>query len=380
MTNELFERVCKHRNRFHRFPELSFEEYKTQKYILETLARLGIEAEQCTDTGVVATVGQGDRCVALRADIDALPIEEETDFEFKSEHPGIMHACGHDMHAAMLLGAAEYLKKNESKLTRKVKLIFQPGEEMQPGGAKKMIEAGVLENPVPDLIYGLHIYPETDTGTISLAEGPVMASTNEIYITVHGEGCHAARPHLGKDPVLASAALINYYQSIITKFRNPIEPAVLTIASIDGRSVINAIPDKVTMKGVIRTFSEKVKRDIVTAIEAQSPKIAGAYGCTFELDTVWGYPVLINESKATERAKEIAVGTVEEVNVLDFEPKMWAEDFARYTEIIPGAFIFVGAKPARLDSMPGLHNSKMLPDEEALKTGTDFLINLALRG
>jgi amidohydrolase len=197
-------------------------------------------------------------------------------------------------------------------------------------------------------------------------------------MTIKGSGCHAAQPHLGNDPILTAAHLISYYQSIITKFRNPLEPAVLSITSIDGRSVVNAIPDKVEMKGVIRTFNDEVKKDIVRAIEEKSPHICALYGCTFELKTIWGYPAVINNVQTTNKARDIAIQAVGKENVLPFEPKMWAEDFAQYQQTVPGTFVFLGVKPKGQKTMPPLHNAKLLPDTDALKTGVEFLARIGL--
>ncbi len=375
---EIQVRVLKHRNHLHQFPELSFKEYKTQEYIISELNRIGIPNQKMAGTGVVGLIGKSEKCIALRADIDALPIVEETGYEFSSKNEGVMHACGHDFHTSMLLGAAEVLKENEDKLNCQIKLIFQPGEECQPGGASIMIKEGVLENPKVEEIYGIHVFPEAETGTISMVEGPVMASTNEFYITIKGKGCHAAQPHIGKDPILAAAQLINHYQTLITKYRDPIDPAVITVASIDGRSAVNAIPDTVKMEGVIRTFNDDLKKEIVDLIEKNSTRICETYGCEFELRTIWGYPTLVNDKNAVRKAEEIAEKTVGKEKVLVFKPKMWAEDFSKYAQEVPGAFVFLGVKPKEIDEMPPLHNSKLLPDIEALKVGTEFFVNLAL--
>ncbi len=378
INSKIANKILKHRNQFHQYPELSFKEYKTQEYIIAELNRIGIPNKKMAGTGVVGLLGEGERCIGLRADIDALPISEDTGYEFSSINEGVMHACGHDFHTAMLLGAAEVLKENEEELNCQIKLIFQPGEEMQPGGASIMIDEGVLENPKVDEIYGMHVFPESETGTISMTDGPVMASTNEFYITIKGKGCHAAQPHIGRDPILAAGQLINHYQTLITKYRDPIDPAVITVASIDGRSVVNAIPDTVKMAGVIRTFCDDLKKEIVNLMKENSKRICENFGCEFEFRTVWGYPAVVNDKNAVLKAQEIAKKTVGKENVLEFKPKMWAEDFAKYAQQIPGAFVFLGVKPKGLDEMPPLHNSKLLPDTDALKIGTEFFVNLAL--
>lgn len=366
------------RRHIHQNPELSFVEYKTAEFIRTKLAGFGIDFITMANTGTVAHIGTGDVCVALRADIDALPIIEETGLDFASLNPGVMHACGHDMHTSMLLAAAKILKDNESLLKGTVKLIFQPGEEKLPGGAKIMIDEGVLENPKPAAIFGQHIYPSKKSGTISVAGGPVFASTDELYWTVKGRGTHAAQPHLGSDAILASSQLINYYQTILTKFKNPLDSCVLSVTSIHGGSATNIFPEEVKMMGTLRTYNEVLRTEIHDILMNNSEKMAQLYGCSCLVDIVRGYPALINNHELAALVKEAAINTVGAQNTLDFEPIMWAEDFAYYSTKIPACFWMLGVRPENLSEMPPLHNSRLNPSEEAMINGTAMLVSSAI--
>ena len=258
----IFPKLQKLRRKIHSNPELSFVEFETCKFIQNELSELGIESKVIGNTGVVATIGKGNQCVGLRADIDALPIKEETGLEFASLNEGVMHACGHDMHTTMLIGAAEILKKNEDSLGGIVKLIFQPGEEKLPGGASILIEEGVLENPKVDAIFGQHIYPGESEGTISLNSGPVMGAPDELYFTIKGTSTHAAQPHLGHDPIVAASQLIVHFKTLMTKYKDPIEAGVLSITSIKGGNSTNIIPDDVKLMGTLRSFNEQWRTEM----------------------------------------------------------------------------------------------------------------------
>jgi amidohydrolase len=375
LREQYLDKAISHRRQFHQNPELSFLEFKTAEYIRAKLTELSIEYKELFTTGTVAHIGSGERCIALRADIDAIPISENTGLDYSSKNYNVMHACGHDMHTAALLTVCEYLKKHESELNCTVKLIFQPAEEEQPGGAIRMIAEGALENPVPEMIFAAHIFPEKEIGTICLSAGPVMASTNEIYVDVFGRGGHAAQPHLGGDAILASANIINYYQSVTTKFRNPVYPSVLSIAAIDGRSAVNAFPDMVRMKGVLRCYDEDLRAHLLALIQERTPKLAELYDCTAEVNIVHGYPAVMNSTRAVDFAEHCAKNVVGEENILPFEPKMWAEDFAHYAKIAQGALVFVGSASKGEESYP-LHNARLNPDETAMLYISAFFIEL----
>lgn len=374
----IFPKLQKLRRKIHSNPELSFVEFETCKFIQNELSELGIESKVIGNTGVVATIGKGNQCVGLRADIDALPIKEETGLEFASLNEGVMHACGHDMHTTMLIGAAEILKKNEDSLGGIVKLIFQPGEEKLPGGASILIEEGVLENPKVDAIFGQHIYPGESEGTISLNSGPVMGAPDELYFTIKGTSTHAAQPHLGHDPILAASQLIVHFQTLMTKYKDPIEAGVLSITSIKGGNSTNIIPDDVKLMGTLRSFNEQWRTEMHRLIEVNSKAVCELYGCEIEIEIKKGYPPVVNDEKITELTINNAINLVGEDNTKVFEPKMWGEDFAFYGKNIPATFWFVGVRPKNLKTMPALHNSKLSPSENAMPIGTAMLVTAAM--
>lgn len=375
---KLFETMRKHREYFHANPELSFKEYKTSEYIRARLKEIGVPHYSVLDTGVVATIGSGERCVAFRADIDALPIQEKTGLDFASKNEGVMHACGHDMHAAMLLGAAEYLKSLENEIGGSLRLIFQPGEEKLPGGAKMIIEDGVLKNPTPEAIFAQHVNPEEDFGRISITGGPIMASSDELYWSITGKGSHAAQPHLGADAVLAASQLVVYMQTLMTKNKNPLDAATLSITSVHGGSAPNAFPEEVKLMGALRTFQNDFREKMRDLIDKRSREVCGLYDCDSSLNIVKGYPSLSNNHQASEFVKEVAIPAFGEQNVLAFEPKMWAEDFSYYAREIPACFWFLGVKTPESKKQYSLHNPHFSPDARALVYGASMFANIAL--
>jgi amidohydrolase len=373
-VQNLFPELVELRRHLHRFPELSFKEVETSNFISEHLTSMGIAHTRMATTGIVAHIGAGDRCVALRADIDALPIHEETGLPYASERPGVMHACGHDTHTAMLLGAARILKEREADLGGVVKLIFQPGEELSPGGASLMIADGALENPRPEIMFGQHIYPDAAAGTLQFVAGPALASADELYWTIQGFGAHAAQPHKGNDPLLAATGLVHHLRSLITSRRNPLHPGVLTITSIHGGSATNIIPDVVELKGTLRAFNNEWREFAWTWLEEQTRAYCALYECEGNLNIVKGYPPLINDEHAVSFARTVAQTVVDPSAIDNFEPKMWAEDFAFYSQQMPVCFWMLGGRPLDMDAMPGLHNAAFAPAEEAMVIGTTLLV------
>ena len=370
--------IINNRRHLHTYPELSFKEYQTCAFICSVLDNMQIPYQIVAETGIVALIGNGDRCIALRADIDALPMEEETGLDFKSVHPGIMHACGHDAHTAMLLGAAKVLKARETSLQGTVKLIFQPGEEKVPGGASLMVAAGVLENPKPEVIFGQHVYPDAPAGTFLICSGPTMASADELYWTIKGKGAHAAQPHQGIDPIVIAAELILHLQTLITKSRNPLLPGVLGITSIHGGSATNIIPESVEMKGTLRSFDPVWREQAITMIQEHSEKLCQLHGAECSVTILRGYPAVYNNEQATAFARMSAEKIVYSSSIAAFEPKMWGEDFAYYGAYIPAAFWMLGVRPNNIETMPGLHNPRFTLDESALSTGAALLANTAI--
>jgi len=375
----LFETMQRTRRHLHRFPELSFQEFETSRFIQQRLSELGIPFRVVATTGVVAHLGRGERCVALRADIDALPITEETGLPYASEHPGVMHACGHDTHTTMLLAAAEILKTQEDDLGGVVKLLFQPGEEKTPGGASLMIAEGALTDPVPEMIFGQHINPDAPEGEIAFVSGPMMAAADELYWTIRGYGAHAAQPHLGKDPILAAAGLIQHLQTLITKQRNPLHAGVLTVTAIHGGHATNVIPEIVEMKGTLRAFDQAWREHAWAYLEEQTAAYCALHGCEGRLEISKGYPPLVNHQEATAFARTTAEALLGADRVTEFEPKMWAEDFAYYSQQMPACFWMLGGRPSSQTSMPGLHHPRFAPDERAMISGAALLAEVAIR-
>lgn len=365
------------RRHLHRHPEISTLEFQTQAYIMSILERNDIPYKTY-GTGIIATLGTGERCVALRADMDALRVNEETGLPFASENPGIMHACGHDMHTAMLLGAMLVLKAGEKELNGTVKFVFQPSEEKRPGGARLLLPH-VMEAPVPQAIFGQHIFPGLPVGTIGIRPGAFFASSDNIIFAVEGKGTHAAMPHLGSDPILAATALIQYYQTIITKFRNPLIPAVLSITSIHGGTANNVIPDRVEVMGTVRTHDNDLRHHIFELIQEKSPAICDLYGCHFAPNMPWnGLPPLVNDATLTARVKEVAGGLSGVQHIVESEPLTLGEDFAIYLQELPGAFWTLGVCPPEGGLMPPLHNPGMAPDERAISVGMEMLVSVCL--
>lgn len=366
---EIFPKIVEYRRHIHKNPELSNREFKTTEFIIKILNELSIKFERITETGVLGIVGRGENCIALRADIDALPLQEETQLPFASTNQGIMHACGHDIHTAVLLGVATILKKYENSLNGTIKLIFQPSEELIPGGALKMIKAGVLKNPRPKYVLGQHIFPELNVGEIAVAAGPVMASGDELYWNFFGKASHAAQPHMGNDPLMVAANLVLHFQNMLNKNKNPLSPAVLSITSIIGGKATNVFPEFVSMQGTLRTFDETLRNKLHNLIEEHSATFANLYDVKCDIDIRKGFPALVNDDFLANQFKNLMTDALGKDNIKDFEPKMWAEDFAYYALEIPSLFWFLGVKNPKEEQIFPLHNSKLNPDENAIKTG-----------
>ncbi|MCX8054151.1 MAG: M20 family metallopeptidase [Ignavibacteria bacterium] len=377
-VEEIYQQVVDFRRKIHQNPELSNKEFATTEFIISILKENNIEYKRITETGAVGIIGNGDNCIALRADIDALPIKEETGLPFASQNPGIMHACGHDFHTAILLGSAIILKKFEEHLNGTIKLIFQPSEELIPGGALKMIKAGVLDNPRPKYVFGQHIYPELNTGEIAVSAGPVMAAADELYWNLYGKGSHAAQPHMGNDPLIVAAHLIIHLQAMLNKNKNPFSPAVLSVTSVIGGKATNIFPEFASMQGTLRTFDESLRSKLHKLIENNSRQIASLFDVKCDVEVRKGFPALINNSELVEKFKDIANQALGVNNVHSFEPKMWAEDFAYFAREIPSVFWFLGVKQSVDSEVVPLHNSKLNPDEQAMKTGMLAMVSAAM--
>jgi amidohydrolase/hippurate hydrolase len=384
-TEAIYPKIVDLRREIHRHPELSYQEYQTSALIRDYLSGIGIAPEpQLLETGVVALLhGEGEnhsgKTVALRADIDALPVLEENGHDFCSLEKGKMHACGHDMHTAMLLGTATVLSAMKTELGGDVLLVFQPAEEKAPGGAKPLIEAGLLARYRPDAIFAQHCFPNVQTGSIALCKGSFMAAADELYITVHGQGGHASAPHKTADPVIAAAHIITSVQYLVSRVAPPHEPAVVSIASINGGFATNVIPGMVTMSGTMRTMNEDVRTLLQERLRQTVSHVAEAFGVKAELEIRTGYPVLYNDPSMTGFVIDAGREFLGTDHVLESEPLMTAEDFAYYLRECPGSFWQIGT--GTVNPAPGnlLHSPTFNPDEKALLSGVGVMSYVALR-
>jgi amidohydrolase/hippurate hydrolase len=384
-AEEIFPDVVALRREIHRHPELSYEEVKTTALITETLLGLGITPEpSLLETGVVAVIRGGGKSskgtlVALRADIDALPLSESNQHGFCSMEPGKMHACGHDMHTAMLLGAARILVEMKDSLEGDVLLIFQPAEEKAPGGAKPLLDAGLFERFKPAAVFGQHCFPNVETGKVAICKGSFMAAADELYFTVTGQGGHASAPHKAADPVLAAAHIISAVQQLVSRVAPPHEPTVVSICSIHGGNATNVIPSQVTMSGTMRTMNEEVRSLLQERLRRTVGHTAEAFGVTAELEIRNGYPVLFNDPEVTGVAMTLSAEYLGSRNVIECEPLMTAEDFAYYLQVCPGTFWQIGTGTPEHEKGNTLHSPTFDPEESALKTGSGLLAYTAAR-
>ncbi len=369
------------RHHLHQFPELSYKEFETSKFIQQKLEELGIDFEVMATTGVTGIIkgkNPGKKVIALRADIDALPITEENEVEYRSRNEGIMHACGHDVHTTCLLGAAKILNELKEEWEGTIKLIFQPGEEKNPGGASLMIKDGVLENPKPSAILALHVHPGLEVGKLSFRSGMVMASADEIYITVKGKGGHAAAPHLTSDTILAASQLVVNLQQVVSRFNNPFNPSVLSITSVHGGSTTNVIPSEVKLMGTFRAMNEEWRFKAHDLIKNICKKTGEISGVEIDVEIDVGYPFVINNVELTEMAKRKAVEFAGEENVGETEMRMGAEDFAFYSHLIPACFFRLGVGNTKKNITSGVHTPTFNIDENAIENGMGIMAWLAV--
>ena len=369
------------RRELHEHPELMYEEFKTSELIRRELDKLEISYKHpIAETGVLASIGNGNGpCVALRADMDALPIHEETDVSFKSKIDGKMHACGHDCHVSMLLGAAKLLKGKEDQINGTVKLLFQPAEEGGAGG-KLMREEGALKNPDVERIFGLHVWPQMPSGQIGSREGTFLAATSSLNLTVKGVGGHAAVPQLTKDPVLTSARIITNLQSIVSRELDPLDSGVVSITVINGGNASNVIPSDVIVKGTLRSLTMDGLRELQKRVKEIAEGIAQTHGCEAIVEYVGNdYPPTVNDSDMWKFAKKIGIELLGDENVSDLDAVMGGEDFAYYTEKVKGCFVVLGMNNPDIDATYSVHHPMFKADEDALHIGTALHTIFALK-
>jgi hippurate hydrolase len=364
------------RNHLHANPELSYQEFETSQFIQQQLLQMNIPFEVKATTGVIGLLkgkNPGKRTVALRADIDALPIREENDVPYKSKKDGIMHACGHDVHTTCLLGASKILNELKDQWEGTIKLIFQPGEEKNPGGASLLVKEGVLENPRPQAIFGLHVHPQLETGKLSFRGGQVMASADEIYITIKGKGGHAAAPHLTADTILIASQLVVSLQQIISRNNNPLYPSVLSITSFQGGYTTNVIPSEVKLMGTFRALNEDWRFKAHELIRKQATALVTGMGAEIDLHIDIGYPSVFNDEQVNAKARALAEEYMGINNVETTEMRMGAEDFGFYTQHIPGCFFRLGSGNAQKGIRSGVHTPTFNIDEKAIEIGMGMM-------
>ncbi|HPG10718.1 MAG TPA: M20 family metallopeptidase [Chitinophagaceae bacterium] len=364
------------RQHLHANPELSYQEFETSKFIQSHLKEMRIPFEVKATTGVVGLIkgkNPDSRVVALRADMDALPIKEENDISYKSKNEGVMHACGHDVHTTCLLGAAKILNETKEQWEGTVKLIFQPGEEKNPGGASLMIKDGVLENPKPQGIFALHVHTGLETGKLSFRGGQVMASADELYITVKGKGGHAASPHITIDPILIASHLIISLQQIVSRNNNPFNPTVLSITSFNGGNTTNVIPNEIKLMGTFRAMNEEWRFKAHELIRKNCVDLVHSMGGEVDLHIDVGYPSVFNNEQLTAEAKSKAAEYLGASNVSETELRMGAEDFGYYAQQIPACFYRLGTMNKEKGVTSNVHTPTFNIDENAIEVGMGIM-------
>jgi amidohydrolase len=379
----LYEKVKNYREHLHQHPELSYQEVETMRFVSGKLTQLGISHETGVGgTGVVALIQSekhlGKSCIALRADLDALPISEENEVPYKSKVTGVMHACGHDVHTAILLGAAEILNEIKDDLPFPVKLIFQPGEEKNPGGATYMIRDKVLENPRVDKMYALHVFPDLPVGELGFHAGRYMASCDEIYITVNGKGGHGATPHQCIDPIVIGANIILQLQQLVSRKCDPKIPCVLSFGHFEALGATNIIPSKAILKGTFRTMDENWREQALKLVEQQVRDIAVAHGATVDIEISKGYPCVENDIALTNELAIKAKELIGNDKVHDLPIRLTSEDFAFYSQLVPACFFRLGVRNEEKGIVYGVHHPRFDIDSEALILGVRMMVAACL--
>jgi len=380
-AESIFDEVLSIRRHLHKNPELSFNEYKTSAYIKSVLSAWDVPfTEDIADTGIVVLLkgnNPNSKTIALRADFDALPIVEENEVDYCSVNNGVMHACGHDAHTASLLGAINILNTLKKEWEGSIKFIFQPAEEMLPGGAKQMIKEGVLENPKVEKMLGQHVFPDLEVGKVGFRPGKYMASTDELHITIKGKGGHAALPENYNSPLLAAAKLITSLDEFSKKEKD--RPCVLSIGFIQALGSTNVIPEQVKLKGTLRAMDEGFRIKTHKKMLTIASTIAKTYSLTIDFDIRKGYPCLVNDEEVTKKSISFAKEYVGTENVIDLPIRMTAEDFSYYSHQVPSCFYRLGTANKSKGITHGLHTSRFNIDESSLKVGMGLMAYLAIK-
>jgi len=382
LSNNIFDQVVGYRQHLHSNPELSFKEFETSAFIKKLLTDWGIPFSDMANTGVVGVIKgdlPSDKIIALRADMDALPILEANEKPYASKNAGVMHACGHDVHSSSLLGSAYILNSLKAEFGGTIKLIFQPGEEVLPGGASIMIKEGVLENPKPQSIIGQHVMPLIETGKVGFRSGIYMASTDELYVTVHGKGGHGAQPHQNIDPVLIASHIIIALQQIVSRNADPRLPSVLSFGKVQANGATNIIPNEVKIEGTFRTLNEEWRKEAKRLMKKMAEGIAESMGGSCDFRIMDGYPYLINEEKLTANARGFAEDYLGKENVVDLDIWMAAEDFAYYSQVTDACFYRLGTGNKEKGTTYSVHTPNFDIDEDALRTSTGLMAYVALK-
>lgn len=381
---QIFPKLVEIRRHIHLNPELSFQEYETSAYIQQRLSELGIPFEVVAHTGVVAWL-TGEKSVrsdivVLRADMDALPIEEQNEVSYKSQNKGVMHACGHDFHTANLLGVAELLNEYKAEFSGKIVLLFQPAEEKIPGGALQILESGILDSfgGTIKAVLGLHVSPRVSLGKVGLRAGRFMASSDEFYFTIKGRGGHAAEPHRAVDPILIAAQLLTTLQQVVSRKANPDVPSVLTFGRFIGDGAANVIPEEVKLAGTFRTLDESWRKEALETVAEIARTLPVALGAKAEIEVRHGYPALYNDPALTQKVKTVLANTLGHDVPQDLDIWMAAEDFAYYSYRYPSLFMLIGTNNDQAATQYSLHNPQFNVDEKAFETAIAALVHAAI--
>ena len=382
LSDDIHGEVIALRRHLHTYPELSFQEHQTSAFVKKQLDELGISWKPVADTGVLATiVGNlpSEQVIALRADMDALPIQEMNEFPYASVHANVMHACGHDFHTSSLLGTAKILHTLRDQFKGTVKFFFQPGEEVIPGGASLMIRDGVLENPKVDAVIGQHAMPRIEVGKIGIRKGKHMASMDSLFVRIIGRGGHGAQPHLNIDPVVIASHIIIGLQQVVSRMAHPGDPTVLSFGKVIANGAINVIPEEVYMEGTFRAMNEVWRDEAHKRMTKLAVEMAESMGARCEFKIQRGYPFLVNEEKLTEAVRSYAVDFLGEENVLDEDIWMAAEDFAYYSQVADSCFYLCGVGNKAKGIQSSLHTPTFDIDEKSLAISTGLMAYVALK-